>query len=628
MATLTELKAEIVASDDYKDLTDNEWDEKIKYRGLHKRSEKDFAYFEDLYPKKISMMRARLTGDWDFSCKVSDDGQKLNSDAEILDAVKAKTDEWYYLQAKAERLLDKLACAVKEQELRKDGVVVRTGIHDQADYYIDYDNGADTNDGLKRANDAAEAGTDATHIYVTKDTLDDDDSDDYFNNAYVYNVTRSAGAQVSDYDYDNGSGMSVLTTGNIANQTSGDTFYIIMPYKTITKYTTTEARTKGDRAFLRANITWDQGTEATNINCDENGDEDDYISIIGCDSTTNDPWGDADDTLPIVDFEDTAYYWYQTDDLYWWVERIDFRQSAGEDGTVYCRESNGSYYKNCVIRDAHDSGQEAIYLYASTDITIDGCTFIDNYNAAIYAAYAGATIKNCTSNGGTDVSTNYGIVCNSSVLYISDSSFGVTTAYDNGLFVLYRASRIYMRNVDHAGTILFDDQGSVVYSEDDDATFEAQLNTHRHGTITRDTTDARSGGSDSYATMAPGSACGVVQPLILGHPMRGFAQVWVEAGSYTVTVYVRDNDNWATQPGNSGGEGTFFIRTSELDNAGNATRVERDSAQDTTYVDSDNWVAFTTSISPAREGWVYIWAYLGAYESGKTIDVDILPTVT
>jgi hypothetical protein len=67
---------------------------------------------------------------------------------------------------------------------------------------------------------------------------------------------------------------------------------------TIAKYTSVTVRTAGDIAKVRANTTQVIGA---NVIFDEDGTTDALISIIGCDSVVNDPWGDASDVRPIFD---------------------------------------------------------------------------------------------------------------------------------------------------------------------------------------------------------------------------------------------------------------------------------------------------------------------------------------
>ncbi|UCE36667.1 MAG: right-handed parallel beta-helix repeat-containing protein [Thermoplasmata archaeon] len=522
--TYEELKTE--TDNLFKDRTLQDWKDQSVYRGITQRSQADFDYLIPMYIKKTDKLMEML----------------VNSTDE---------NEQAFLTAKIARIKDKFATCCQEVKMRDDGDVIRTALHDQADYYIDYDNGNDSNDGL--------------------------------------------------------------STGNA--------------WKTITKYTTTTVRTPGDRAFLRANIVWDQGTEAVSIGFDEDGTNENYISIIGCDSVNNDPWSDGDDTLPIIDFEDATYGSILGSDDYWYFERIILKQSNYSSGCIYCNACFHIYFKTCTISDQNAVGIEGILLRSSTS-TFENCTFIDNNGYSIYISDGGYNIiKSCTFNGGSDVSTNYGIyMLQGGTLFIEDSTFGITTSHDNADLIADRGSVVYAKNCTWTITPSVAND-SRIYSEDDDANFESQVFTVTAGTVTRGTSSPRSGGADSFAIMAPSSSCGPNNKLTLSdNPLSLDFKIWLSAAEHTVTIYARDPDDWATQPGNSGGEETFYIQASYLSNGASAARsLSTKSAQDTV---SGSWIAFTTTFTMAREGWAYIGVYLATYEAGKTIEVDIKPVVS
>src|SRR4030042_2111754 len=95
---------------------------------------------------------------------------------------------------------------------------------------------------------------------------------------------------------------------------------------TIEKYTSVTVRSAGDIAYVRANTS--EVKSNADIVFDEDGTLISPISIIGCDSVTNDPWSDSSDVRPIIDFNDSAYGFAADSDDYWYIERLDVRQSA------------------------------------------------------------------------------------------------------------------------------------------------------------------------------------------------------------------------------------------------------------------------------------------------------------
>ena len=546
-ATLQDIKAEITADPAYKNLTQEQWLAKIQMRDLTRRSQKDFDTWKEMYPRKITAIEERLAAPREITVALRDADGKLRSDAEILAEMKVE-EQW--LLDKRDRLLDKLAAVLQEESYRRDEVVVRdpASIHNAADYYIDYDNGNDANDGLS----PEEA------------------------------------------------------------------------WKTITQYTTTTVRVPGDRAFLRAGITWDQGTEATDIVMDEDGDVDDYIAIIGCDATTNDPWGDADDTKPIIDFEDANYEIKIDSDRYWWLERLDVQNSADTSGAIYVTNTDGTYLKACDVSGGTSDAVEGIACATDSGITrIEGCAFSGTFGNAIQALYgARADVNNCIIDAGA-VATLTGVYATlGGGIHVTNSSLAPSNAFATASVRATFGGFVYLRNVTF-GTETYSLSGtSTIFSEDNDGTFESHYYWDSYGTISRATTSPRSGGADSYAIMVPTGYCGPLAPLRLGDPLNGFAQLWLEAGSYTVTAYARVGTAWDSALDAD----EFSFTASYLSSADTADRTEVTSSEQ--IANDTTWTAFTMAVTPARDGYVYVSADVKEYEdASEEVWVDIEPVV-
>ena len=105
-ADLDSLKTEIANHQDYKDLTDQQWIDKSALRGLTHRSQKDFDWWEGIYPKKIEAIRAQLAGP--IVVLVQPGMTKQEYDDQVAEYTA-------YLEAKEKRLLDKLAAVIEEQ---------------------------------------------------------------------------------------------------------------------------------------------------------------------------------------------------------------------------------------------------------------------------------------------------------------------------------------------------------------------------------------------------------------------------------------------------------------------------------------------------------------------------------
>lgn len=633
--TLTELKTEV--DETFSTLTIRDWKDKSDFRGITKRSQKDFDNLLPMYVRKIGEIRERLRGDWSVTLTPIVNN-KLKTPQEMGDEL---VEQLQYFLDKETRLIDKFAACLKEVQMRKDGDVIRTGLHDAANYYVDYANGTDggggtVHDGLAEPADpggavytmidATSTSTDGTHAVLAINDFDND-TDDNYNGDFLYNITRSTGVIITDYDADDDDDGSVLTHPNIAGQVAGDTFYILRAVKKMNYITSTLVRTVGDVIFLRANTTWLQGTDAEDILTDESGDIDEWIKVIGCDSVTNDPWVDGDDTLPIIDFEDAAYQLSTSLDEWWWFERIVFTQSADTSGAVNVFTCLGRmHFETCTFSEGATAIVEGLIINTAYAELVD-CTFTNCHGTALSLLSVKVFMDNCTFNGGAG--TNFfAITCTNGDIWIKDSSFGDGTAFGAAVFDVGPGGLVYTRNISYTGTLSvataldFGDGGGSLFTEDLDETFESHVTYDKAGTITRDTGTVRGGGADSSAKMEPNANCGVLSPLVLGDPLRGFAKVWLAAGSYTVSVYARVGSAWDSALTAA----ECYIKTSELDNAGNATRVERQSSQQ--ILNDTNWQAFTTSISPAREGFVYIWLYLEEFEDAtEHIFVDIKPVV-
>lgn len=514
------------ALDKVKAFNDTELDNKIKYRGIdHKRPAK-VNQLVAFYEKRIPEIKEQL-----LEIAIAKQAPELFPHIHI-------SHEGILIE-KRDRLLDKLACCLKEQDLRKDNKVSR--VYHDTDYYIDLDGGNDGNTGLN-------------------------------------------------------TGQAWLTMAQFCNVT---------------------ARTAGDRAFVRANT--DEPVAAT-ITVDEDGDEDDLIEVIGCDSVTNDPWADGSDVLPVLDFQSAARQSYQ-DESYWRWYRMEFTDST--DSLINTYRIWHGIIDSCVIHNTTVEGLQdetwgRLYIY-DTD-------FYDNTSWSIaFGSAAIAYVSGCTFNCGAGVGTNYACQVESGgTYYITDCTFGSTTQHNTATIRLYEGeNHVYLRNCKFDDATLISDANrgySYVFSEDHDQTYGDHYSWCRSGVIEKDAA-VQLDGEDS-AKMQPDSDCGVNHPLILNHDMlKGAYRVWLPAALATVTITARETVAWASDPSAS----EFYFVASYLNHAANATRSEVQSAQGLNGI---NEVDFTMTFTPLQAGWVYIQCYLGEYEAGKYVNVSVVPQVS
>lgn len=629
--TLNEFKNEMAGNLDYKNLAVTEWDKKIRRRGLHQRSQKDFDWFESMYVQKITDLRAELTGEWDFSCKVSDDGKTLKSDAEILAAVKQKMDYWYLTNESEQRACDKLICVLKERELRKDNLVVRTGIHDATNYYIDHDNasgtitgtwtftnGSDTVTANSDGNAQAELAVgdwiqpgDNTAEWYAIESITDDDTLVLLCDWKQANITDTTDAtRFSDISVNDGT-----TTAKA--------------FVHITAYITDTALAPGDVGYVRANKTYVYASQ--NMNFDDDSDVSDYQYLIGCDSVTNDPWSDGSDVKPIIDFDGSTYKVTGHSWKYLWIERLDFRDSASGSGMFLSYNTAiGTYVKSCNFQKSSSIGDEA--FICNGEWIIDSCTFSDCKGATIYVGKTSrVTIKNCTIDAGSVVGSTYGIQSSyASQVYVIDSTIAGSNAFSTAAVKTAQGGVVHLRNVTF-GTesyVLFGsyDAGGFIYSEDHDGVFEAHLGKRKAGDAERDTGTVHSGGANSSVKLTPANGrCGALRAITIKGdswtPEPDFA-IWAEADTeIKVSVWACVDSAWDSALTAE----ECYIKTSHLSNAGSAARTETQSNEQISNT-AKTWTELSTTITPARDGFVYVTFFLAKYDADESVYVDIKPT--
>jgi hypothetical protein len=616
--TLEKLKTEISVNKDYA-LDQKAWEKLIAVRQIDFKFDEDIERLIPMYTRKIDGIRIQLREEGTIQIAPYDKDGHIKDSKTVVDEFNSKVQDCQSAYDKEQRLIDKLACCLKEQELRKAELVTRSPHH--TDYYVDFANGNDAHDGLKTADLTVDSTSDTTHLTDAALT----GGDDYINGDFLWNSTVGAGSLISDFDA--ASDTAILATAIVGMQ-AGDTYYIIKAFKTINYYTTTTVRTAGDRLFVRANTTMAQGTAAADITFDEDGTIDAWISIIGCDATTNDPWNDNSDVKPIIDFENAAYQVNLSGDAFWYFENIVFKLSADTSGCVSC--SNGTTtlglakFVGCEILDGYVSGCEGMQINGIA--YLDSCTFSNTYGAAIYAGEAAvAYINNCVFNKGAQA-TAYALSV-VGLIYITNTTFGLTTEFATAIvyFGSQSSGYVYMRNCSYSGTFSsFANEstlGARIFVEDEDAVYGANSAYFYNGTISRQTASPRSGGSASYAKMLSNANCGLISPLILGEGISGFTPVLATADvEITITVYARVGSAWDTPLGS----GEAYLKASYLSNGASAARTETLSTQ--TITNDGEWTAFTVQFTPLQTGLVYLWFYLAEYEdASEYIDVDDEP---
>ena len=616
--TLKDLETEIALSANFKDYDDKIWEAKSQAIQVATKPTDNLPLLRDQMVAKIGRMRDQLTGNWSGMLHPSVDGVTLKTSEEMLAEI---NDSLQQNIAKQKRLMECLACTLKEIALRDDGLVRDRIV--RSNYYIDYTNGIDTAAGTKQGNFTADAGTNTTTIVdaelnglaITDNAASSGD--------YVWNVTRGLGSYVDSWT---DATDTIVLTAAIAGQTTGDTYYIISAWKTIAKYTE-GARTAGggDTAYLRANTTW---TETVDIAFTTDGGVDLFHNLIGCDDTASgvDPWVDNSDVKPIVTFAGGDRHFNLDSDYYWFFNNLQI--TGGSQNCFYAKSANFIKFADCIF---HGSGIWGLN-FGNSEFLIESCSFYDNTTYSLTFTHCNGMVKDSTFNGGAG-GTSYGVITGGDVLYLDNCTFGVTTAHSSRDIYLNDSHGIYARNCTWTSSPVFNfpntSFGGGLYSEDDDATFESHVTDFYMGKITRATASPRAGGADSYAVMVPNANCGVITPLRLGNKMSGFSRVWCTKDvEINIAVYARVGTAWDGALTNS----QCYAKFSYLSSAATAARTVVQSTE--TISNVADWTtgvhAFTSgNITPLQTGWVYIWFYVAHWEdASEEVWVDIKPVIS
>ena len=503
-------------------------------------------------------------------------------------------------------------------------------------YFIDNLRGNDAHTGLREpAGDitsvtyyTTEAGTDATHINCPTAALVET-VDGAYNGDFLYNVTRGIGALITGFTH-----TGHIITVAIAGMDVGDTFYILKSWRTINKYTTVTTRTAGDKGYVRANQRHEPGVSIT---LDESGTVILRISLIGCNATQGiDPWHDASDVSPVIDFNTGAYYI----DLrnYWYLKNLDFKRGYSNTyGNIYLSNVQGCLFEYIICRDTTSTRGGLYSTGYSGNHIFNYCTFSAAGNNSINASSGGLSdskFNDCTFDS-PSAGTQTGFSATGSVnLQFNNCIWGASTSFAQDLSMNYNTYHIF-RNCTFNGT-KYSTPSSTAYcgnliQEEDPAgsAIGTCITTTGLGTITKcaagltDTT-LRAGGGTSSARMVPFSFIGVLAPFLLNSDHYNNAiKIWCAAASTVITIYIRAYGTWSTYPTAA----QLFISADYLSATSPYTRTTVNSTA--VLSDTTTWVPFSVTVVPAVAGFVNLQVNLGLYKGASTgIYVDIVPVIS
>ena len=405
-----------------------------------------------------------------------------------------------------------------------------------------------------------------------------------------------------------------LNTGNDAN----DGLSISTAWLTIEKYTSVTVRSAGDIGYVRANTTETQGT--ADINFDEHASLASRIYLIGCDATTNDPWGDASDIKPIIN-RNAANYRVLFDVNYWTLKRLVLRNSIHQY-PFWWYASNYSVVEDCEFKDHVSASVGGV-------VKFQGCSFcllknpVIKDNEGLYTIFNLASIGTVVQGGTLDgkaTGNSYGVLNNGADLTLIDTEIGQTQNFSSAHWSHQGRARTYLLNVKYvtAPTPSMLSVPGFIFIEDKNQVYGDCQIVCKNGYITKDAT-VKTGNANFSLKLEPDSGCGLNNPLsqdgIFPFKDPVFAVKLFANVQKTLTIKLQANA-WTAFPTAD----ELYIEASYYSSATTAVRSTIKSTQ--VISAADTWTDFSVTLTPLRDGVVYINCYLRKYESAKTVSIN------
>jgi len=371
------------------------------------------------------------------------------------------------------------------------------------------------------------------------------------------------------------------------------------------RFTETLVKSPGDFATIRANTS---ETITVDVQFDEDGDQDNYISMIGCDSV-NDPWSDGSDVKPIFTANADAYQLYLSGDWFLYFKRIIFKDSTDGAGIVRNDGNVGNYFYLCEFWDCTTC---AMQMSSGGLSTFEECIWEDNGGYHLFIATAWARFIKNVFNAGAG-GTSSGIYLVSGKVEGVECDFGQTTPHSSAdIDGNYRQEDCSLRACKLATGCKTGagDWDSQMREEDANGVSGAFLMTAVVGTIEKDTT-IKTGTVDHSFKMTPTTYVGPNAMLALNNnsliefPIN---EQLTADDEVTLTVKIRAMGAWGTYPV----AGELFLEVWYLDHATNPTRTSIKSTAVLSH--ASNWADFSVTFTPAQTGVAYGTVKLGIYE--------------
>lgn len=496
------------------------------------------------------------------------------------------------------------------------------------DYFVDYTNGLDTNNGLRTTGNVISAHS-HTPETITCAGLH---GTAIGNGSFVY-VT--AGGGIGTWAYTSGwdDATHIITLDRaLAGVANNDVFDLITPEKTILA-TTGAAKTAGDNIYLRTATSHLPGANVTTSSA---GSKAAYISLIGCSTTdSTDFWHDGTTTAATIDFSAAAYYFYGTKS--WWnFKNIIFKNGTPTYAVFRLNAVSSCVINGCTFNNATNNVVAARVEF-SNDVEFNSCAFegVGTTGAKSSMYISTSTVKILNSTFNATVSTNVAVGADASTVLFKNCTFGATNAYATRDFEAYYGSKLYFQNCRFYTAAHYyypaDAPTSALFCEDDGQVYGAMAMYTGRGSVTKKTDVVRAGGATSSALMLPASIVGAYCPLSLTNVMfstgsLGDFKVWCPASESTITLYMSGYGTWTTVPTNV----QLWVEVEYVSNDtdGSIARTIARSTAILTQADQAAWVAFPVTFTPHVASFAYVTVYLTLYESGKGVYVDVNPILS
>ena len=609
--------------------------EKIKEMSFHVKHDTQIVNMLDSHQKKLEKVTADLQEKelypdalrYQFYKELKDINYpqaKLNQEVE-----RRTQEELNYLAQKKAKLEEAVTLLDTEIKLRADKKVMRKPVG--TTYYIDFDNGNDSNDGL---------GTGAGNAWATLEKFCSNARSAGDIAIVRRGMSQTASAALNftsdgtnlnpikvtaDYtdawgDFSNSSETATFTFGSKTVTFTGDVSAEISAGDWIYNSTDDEA---DEFAYEVASVS----TNTVTL----------YLPFKGTTGSgktvtimpANPSWGQTN----------AGYYFYFSSDDYWSVQGIHIKTNYGT-GAIRFNSASPHFFKDMIIEGNPANVMMIMYVASTANFKfIKGRVKEFQYGFYSYAGQLYGLIKDCLLDAGSVPSARpfdartYGQLrveeCETLNVGAYDVSFHGSSYYGSDIRVRntkFSASSAYVHVESPFCTAYVEDYNNTV---GDNRKYKSA---RYHNTFTdlpykqSETSTVRSGGSNKSIKIIPGNRVGANWEWSWIEIFDDELGIYLPASQKTITVYFNaPSANFTSAP-------TASELWLEIEYWGHATNKHRRVTKSTGTIAADGtWDGLSVTITPAIAGVAYLRAYYNkSLEGGKTniFYVDPIPEIT